>query len=203
MIRKPEVNLYQAQWTAFCTVAYKEIMRVMRIWKMSVMPPAVNTFLFCMVFGQILGNKIGKIAGVDYMSFIAPGLIMNIIVVESFNNLASSVLIEKYHHAIDDLVVSPAGELSILLGFMVGGFCRAIIAGGMASIVAFSMAGIVIDHPFIFGYAIFITSFVFGLLGLITGLYAQRFDEIPTIPTFILTPLSFFAGVFYLSLIHI
>ena len=194
---KQDVGFYPAQWTAFCTVAWKEIVRILRIWRMTVMPPAINTLLFCVVFGQILGTKIGLVAGVNYMSFIAPGLIMNIVVVESFNNLASSILIEKYHHAIDDLVVSPAGNLAILFGFMIGGFMRALVAGGIASVVAFTMAGITVAHPFIFAYSVLITSAVFGFLGFITGLYAKRFDEIPTIPTFILTPLSFFAGVFY------
>ena len=187
----------QSQITAFQTIAYKEIMRIIRIWKMTVMPPATTTFLFCMVFGQILGPRIGLVAGVSYISFIAPGLIMNTVVIESFNNLASSVLIEKYHKAINDLVVSPASVLVILLGLMVGGVFRALLAGSIAALVAFSMARIVVAHPFILLYATFVTSIVFSLFGLITGLYARKFDEIPTIPTFILTPLSFFAGVFY------
>tara|TARA_B100000989_G_scaffold80662_2_gene57486 strand:- start:4565 stop:5371 length:807 start_codon:yes stop_codon:yes gene_type:complete len=190
-------HFLSVQWIIYKTIAKKEVLRIIRIWKMTVLPPAVNTYLFCLIFGKILGSKIGNIAGADYISYIAPGLIMNIVIVESFNNLASSVLIEKYHHAIDDLVASPAHELAILLGLVTGGIFRAFFAAGIAGMVAFGMAGILPLHPLLFFYSVIITSLVLSLLGLITGLYAQRFDEIPTIPTFILTPLAFFSGIFY------
>ena len=195
---EPQLRPYLAtQWRALLTLAYKETARIVRIWKMTIMPPLINTYLFCLVFGQILGTKVGVIAGLEYIRFIVPGLIMNIVVIESFNNVASSIMIDKYHRAIDDLTVSPMHPLIVLLGYLCGGLFRALIAGSVTSLMAFYLADISIQHPLLFGYTFITTSLAFSSFGVLIGLYATRFDQIPTIPTFVLTPLAFFAGTFY------
>ena len=179
------------------TIAKKEVSRILRIWKVTIMPPVINTYLFCVVFGQILGTKIGHIEGLTYLQFIVPGLIMNIVINESFSNCASSILIDKYHRAIDDLVVAPAYAFSIICGYLFSGVFRAVLAGFSSGILAYYLAGASLHNPLILMYAFVSTSVVFSLLGIINGLYAEKFDDISTIPTFVLTPLSFFGGVFY------
>ena len=190
-------SFLKIQLTACYTIAFKESVRILRIWKMTVMPPIVTVYLFCIVFGQIIGNKIGGISGVSYMQFIVPGLIMNIVINESFNNNASTIMIDKYNRSIESLITAPVSEMTILLGYFIGCIVRVILAGSVSSILVFWLADIVVQHWFIFVYTILVTSALFSFLGFINGLYATRFDEIPTIPTFILTPLSFFGGIFY------
>lgn len=190
-------DFLRLQYIIFSTIATKEIRRIIRIWKVTVMPPIVNTYLFCLVFGQIIGSRLGLIEDLTFLQFIVPGLIMNIVINESFNNCASSILIDKYHKAMDDLVVAPAHAMTILLGYLSGGVFRAFFSGLFSALLGYYLAGIHLHHPFILAYAFVITSIVFSLLGTINGLYAKRFDELTTIPTFILTPLSFFGGVFY------
>ncbi|MAV29362.1 MAG: ABC transporter permease [Legionellales bacterium] len=185
------------QMTACYTIAYKESVRIVRIWKMTVVPPIVTVFLFSVVFGQIIGGKIGGISGVSYLQFIIPGLIMNIVINESFNNNASSIMIDKYNKSIESMVTAPVHELTILFGYFAGCVVRVLMAGAISSVLVFWLAGIMVQHWFLFTYTILITCALFSFLGFINGLYATRFDEIPTIPTFILTPLSFFGGVFY------
>jgi len=190
-------SFWQLQLRATYTLACKEIKRILRIWKMSVMPPLINTYLFCIIFGKILGSKIGLVAGISYLEFIVPGLIMNIVVIESFNNVASSMVIEKYHHAIDDISMSPMHSLAILIGYCAGGIFRALISGLVTAVLAFWLAGALIQHPLMFIYTFLVTSIAFSLFGMIVGLHATKFDEMPTILHFILTPLTFFAGTFY------
>ena len=190
-------SFLQLQYRVCHTIATKEIRRIVRIWKVTVMPPIINTYLFCLVFGQIIGSRLGLIEGLTYLQFIVPGLIMNIVINESFSNCASSILIDKYHKAMDDLVVAPAHAMSILVGYLLGGMFRAFLSGLFSALLGYYLAGIELHNPFILAYAFVITSIVFSLLGMINGLYAKRFDELTTIPTFILTPLSFFGGVFY------
>ena len=185
------------QMVAWLTISRKESVRILRIWKMTVMPPIITVFLFCIVFGQIIGGKIGGISGVSYLQFIIPGLIMNIVINESFNNNASSIMIDKYNKSIETMVTSPVHEMTILLGYFSGCVVRVLLAGTISSMLVFWLADISVQHWVLFTYTILITCALFSFLGFINGLYATRFDEIPTIPTFILTPLSFFGGIFY------
>lgn len=194
----PPLNHFlRHQLIAGRTIAYKESVRIFRIWKMTVMPPIVTVYLFTMVFGQIIGSKIGSISGVSYMQFIIPGLIMNIVINESFNNNASTIMIDKYNKSLESLVTAPVHELTILIGYFIGCIVRVFLAGFTSSILVFWLAGVTVQHWLLFFYTILVTCALFSFLGFINGLYATRFDEIPTIPTFILTPLSFFGGIFY------
>ena len=188
---------FRQQCTACMTIAKRESLRIVRIWKMTVMPPIITIYLFSVVFGQILGNKIGTILGVSYMQFIVPGLIMNLVINESFSNNSSTIVIDKYNKSIESLIASPVHELTILIGYFIGAIVRVIMAGTLSSLLVFWLAGITVYHWPLFIYTVLITCALFNLLGFINGLYATRFDEIPTIPTFILTPLSFFGGIFY------
>ena len=190
-------NFLRLQFIACMTIAHKESSRIIRIWKMTVMPPIVTIYLFTVVFGQILGGKIGQILGVSYVQFIVPGLIMNIVINESFSNSSSTIVIDKYNKSIESLITSPIHELTILIGYFIGAAVRVIMAGALASILVFWLSGITVQHWLLFTYTVIITCALFSFMGFINGLYATRFDEIPTIPTFILTPLSFFGGIFY------
>ena len=190
-------DLIRIQWQGFCTLATKEITRILRIWKMTIAPPLLTTYLFCLVFGTVLGKRIGLIYGVDYLSFIIPGLLMNVVVLESFNNTASTLMIHKFHHVTDTLITSPMHELVLILAYIVGSLVRVILVSFFLIWMTLSISSLRIVEPLLLFYALCVTCCLFSLFGMISGLYANRFDELSTIPTFVLTPLSFFSGVFY------
>ena len=190
-------TFFKYQLTACYTLARKVSVRIFRIWKVTITPPVISISLFCLVFGQILGKKIGGISGVSYLEFIIPGLIMNIVTNESFSNNASTIMIDKFNRSIESLVTSPIHEFTILIGYFLGCLLRVFLAGGVAFLLVTWLSGIMVQDWLLFIYTIFVTTALFSFLGFINGLYASKFDEISLIPTFILTPLSFFGGVFY------
>ncbi|MEC8461142.1 MAG: ABC transporter permease [Pseudomonadota bacterium] len=185
------------QLIALETLARKEISRVLRIWKMTLAPPVLTTYLFYVVFGVVLGSRIGTLKGMAYMNFIIPGLFMNVVVLESFQNASSSLMIDKWNRVTDILISSPAKPMVLILSYIIGGLSRVLLASVGLLILFFVVSDITIKHPFILVIAVCMTSLFFSLFGLLSALYAKAFDQLSTMPTFILTPLSFFSGVFY------
>ena len=197
---RPEQNqpsFLRLQLIAGHAIARKETIRILRIWKMTVMPSIITIILFSVVFGKILGQKVGYVAGVDYLQFIVPGLIMNVVINESFSNNSSTIMIDKYNRSIESLITAPVHESTVLISYFIGCVARVFLAGFLSSLLAFWIAGISVQHWFLFIYTILITCALFSFLGFINGLKSKRFDDNATIPTFILTPLSFFGGIFY------
>lgn len=190
-------SFLRLQLIACHAIARKETIRIFRIWKMTVMPSIITIILFSIVFGKILGQKVGYVAGVDYLQFIVPGLIMNVVINESFSNNSSTIMIDKYNRSIESLITAPIHETTILMGYFAGCIVRVFLAGFLSSLLAFWIADIHVQHWLIFIYTVLITCALFSFLGFINGLKAKRFDDNATIPTFILTPLSFFGGIFY------
>lgn len=196
-VHSDQPSLLRLQLIACHAIARKETVRILRIWKMTVMPSIITIGLFSVVFGRILGQKVGHVAGVDYLQFIVPGLIMNVVINESFSNNSSTIMIDKYNRSIESLITAPIHETTILMGYFSGCVVRVFLAGFFSSLLAFWIAGISVQHWFLFLYTVLITCALFSFLGFINGLKAKRFDDNATITTFILTPLSFFGGIFY------
>ena len=136
--QQPPIYLRQ-QFIACMTIAQKESMRIIRIWKMTVMPPIITIYLFTVVFGQILGSKIGTILGVNYIQFIVPGLIMNIVINESFSNNSSTIVIDKYNKSIESLITAPVHELTLLIGYFMGAIWHHIACGCGHQIARFAI----------------------------------------------------------------
>lgn len=185
------------QLNGFYTLAHKETTRILRIWKMTIAPPLLTTYLFCLVFGTVLGSRLGLFAGVDYLSFILPGLLMNVVVLESFNNCASTLMIDKFHKVTDTLVTSPMHESVLILAYLTGSLVRVAVVSTCLIILLYAISDLHIVRPLLLLYSLLVSICLFSFLGLLSGLYANRFDELSTIPTFIITPLTFFSGVFY------
>jgi len=182
---------------ALGTILRKEMSRIFRIWPQSLIPPVVSVVLYLIIFGSVIGARIGEIGGVPYMDYIIPGLIMNIVIANSFSNTAHSFFLAKFNHSIEEMLVSPMPHWLIIMGYVGGGVIRGLLVGIFTMIAALSFTAINPVHP-MFTLAVFIlTSILFASLGFINGLFANSFDDTSWVASFILTPLSYLGGVFY------
>lgn len=185
------------QLTAFNTLLFKEIKRIVRIWPQTLLPPVITMTLYFVIFGQMIGSRVGEMGGVSYMRFIVPGLIMMSVITNSYSNVASSFFSTKFHGSIDEMLVSPISKHAILLGHVGGGVFRGLAIALIVSIVALFFTQLSISNLPIMLITIIGTSVLFSLGGFINGVFARSFDDISIVPSFILTPLTYLGGVFY------
>ena len=182
------------------TLTYAQIRRILRIWIQTIVPPAITTALYFLIFGQIIGSRIGGMPGYDgfsYVEFIVPGLIMLSVITNSYANVASAFFGAKFQKAIEEIIISPMPNWAILIGFIMGGITRGFVVGIVVVLVSLFFTTFTIHNIPLTLFAIIITSILFSLLGLINGVYAKSFDDVAIIPTFILTPLIYLGGIFY------
>jgi ABC-2 type transport system permease protein len=185
------------EWIGFKTIIIREFNRIIRIWGQTIVPPAVTATLYFIIFGSLIGRRVGVVGGFDYMKFIAPGLIMMTVIQNSYGNVVSSFFGAKFGKHIEELLVSPLPNWLIVLGYVAGGVLRGVLVGSVVTIVSLFFTRLHIEHPFAVITAVLLTSFVFALGGFINALFAKNFDQISWFPTFILTPLTYLGGVFY------
>lgn len=179
------------------TIVHKEMTRVLRIWIQTIVPPVITSTLYFVIFGNLIGSRIGPMEGYDYMQYIAPGLIMMSVIQNSYGNVVSSFFGAKFARHIEELMVSPLPNFYILLGYIMGGVCRGLLVGAVVTVVALFFTDLSVAHPWITLSTVLLTAIVFSLGGLINAIYSRKFDDISIIPTFILTPLTYLGGVFY------
>ena len=187
----------QEQWIAFLTILRKEIKRFTRIWIHTLLPPAITMILYFVIFGKLIGSRIGDMAGFSYIEFVAPGLIMMAVITNAYANVSSSFFSAKFQRSIEELLVSPTPNYIILLGYVMGGVARGVAVGFIVTIMSLFFADLSIHHWGATLFIVFMTSVLFSLAGFINAIYANTFDDVSIIPTFILTPLTYFGGVFY------
>jgi ABC-2 type transport system permease protein len=182
---------------ALQSIARKEMIRIFRIWIQTLVPPVITISLYFVIFGGFIGSQVGNIRGYDYMSFIAPGLIMMSIITNSYSNTVSSFFSSKFQKNIEELLVSPTPNWVIVLGYVSGGMTRGLCVGLLVSIVSLIFVRLpMFNIPLVILFAL-LTSFTFSLAGMINGIFAKKFDDISIIPTFVITPLTYLGGVFY------
>ncbi|WED26171.1 ABC transporter permease [Vibrio sp. DW001] len=189
--------MYQIYWTAFKSLLSKEINRFMRIWVQTLVPPAITMTLYFIIFGNLIGSRIGEMNGFSYMEYIVPGLIMMSVITNSYSNVASSFYSSKFQKNIEELLVAPVPNYVIIIGFVMGGVTRGLAVGAIVTVVSLFFVDLQVEHWGIIIATVFMTSVVFSLGGLINATFAKTFDDISIIPTFILTPLTYLGGVFY------
>ncbi|UJF19639.1 ABC transporter permease [Vibrio sp. SS-MA-C1-2] len=184
-------------WVAFRSILTKEINRFTRIWIQTLIPPAITMTLYFIIFGNLIGSRIGQMDGFSYMEYIVPGLIMMSVITNSYSNVASSFFSSKFQRNIEELLVAPVPTYVLIAGFVGGGVTRGLGVGIIVTAVSQFFVPLQINHWFIIVATVILTSIVFSLGGLINAVYAKSFDDISIIPTFILTPLTYLGGVFY------
>jgi ABC-2 type transport system permease protein len=187
----------QEQWIAFLTILHKEIKRFTRIWIQTLLPPAITMILYFVIFGKLIGSRIGDMSGFSYIEFVAPGLIMMAVITNAYANVSSSFFSAKFQRSIEELLVSPTPNYIILLGYVMGGVARGVAVGLIVTIMSLFFADLHVHHWFTTIFIVFMTSVLFSIAGFINAIYANTFDDVSIIPTFVLTPLTYFGGVFY------
>ena len=180
----------------FSTLIRKEIARLTKIWAQALCPPIITTTLYFLIFGQMLGQHIPSIHGVDYKTFIAPGLVMMALILSAYNHVTASFFGERFQRSIEELEYAPLPIHYIMCGYLLGGILRSLIVGTIVMMVAFVFTDITIKHPLLLVATYLTSSIIFSLVGFINAGYAKRFDDIAIIPNFILTPLIYIGGVF-------
>lgn len=181
----------------FRTMVVKEFMRFIRIWIQTVLPPAIMTLLYFIIMGKVIGSYIQPIHGVQYIEYIAPGLILMSVINNSYGNVVSSFFSAKFQRHVEEMLISPMPNFMIVLGFVAGGLSRGIVVGVVTTVVASFFVDLHIYNYFILLTVIVLTSTLFSLGGFINAVYAKTFDDISIIPTFVLTPLTYLGGIFY------
>ena len=179
------------------TLIRKEIIRVMRIWVQTIVPPAITMTLYFIIFGNLIGRRIGTMDGFDYMQYIAPGLIMMSVITNSYGNVVSSFFGAKFGRHLEEMLVAPMSNAAIIIGHVAGGVLRGLAVGLLVTIIALFFTELKVEHPLITISIVFLSSTVFALAGFINAVFAKKFDDIAIVPTFILTPLTYLGGVFY------
>ncbi len=188
---------FSQKMVALKTIVIKEYLRFIRIWIQTVLPPAITVALYFIIFGELIGSQIGNIDGYKYMDYIVPGLILMSVITNAYANVVSSFFSAKFHHSVEEMLVSPLPNHIILLGFVSGGLARGIVVGITVTLVSMYFSDFQI-HSYSVTIAVFIlTSILFALAGFINAAYARSFDDITIIPTFVLTPLTYLGGIFY------
>jgi len=187
----------KANLISLLSIARKEMIRIFRIWVQTLVPPVITITLYFIIFGGFIGSQLKDIGGYNYMAFISPGLIMMSIITNSYSNTVSSFFSTKFQRNIEELLVSPTPNWVIVLGYVTGGMTRGISVGILVSAVSLFFVRTPLYSIFFTIIFALLTSFVFSLAGMINGIFAQKFDDISIIPTFVITPLTYLGGVFY------
>ena len=182
---------------ALNTIVIKEVRRFSRIWVQTLLPPAITMSLYFVIFGNLVGSRIGKMGDFNYMQYIVPGLIMMAVITNAYSNVVSSFYSTKFQRSIEEMLVSPVPNHIIVIGYTLGGVARGIAVGLIVTVLSLFFTRLQLQHPFVIIYTVIMTAVLFSLGGLINAVYAKSFDDISIVPTFILTPLTYLGGVFY------
>jgi ABC-2 type transport system permease protein len=193
----PVLPIGRIRWVGFKTIVIREYGRIIRIWGQTLVPSAVTATLYFVIFGSLIGRRVGEMGGFDYREYIAPGLIMMSVITNSYANVVSSFFGAKFGKHIEELLVSPLPNWLIVCGYLAGGVMRGLMVGAVVTAVSIFFVHLHVHHLLIIVSAVLLTSIVFSLGGFINAVLAKNFDQVNWVPAFVLTPLTYFGGVFY------
>lgn len=189
--------MFSLYFTALKSLAIKETNRYLRIWVQTLVPPVITTSLYFVIFGKMIGGRIGDMGGFSYIEFIVPGLIMMSAITSSYSNVSSSFFSQKFQKNIEELLVAPVPTHVIIWGFVLGGLGRSLLVGTLVTIISLLFVPLNVFSWLIVILTLLMTAILFSLAGLINGVFAQSYDDVSIVPTFVLQPLTYLGGVFY------
>jgi ABC-2 type transport system permease protein len=187
----------QKHFIGFRTIALKEIRRFLRIWMQTILPAAITMTLYLIIFGNLIGSRIGEMGGYRYVEFIVPGIIMMAVITNSYSNVVSSFFGARFQRHVEEMLISPLPNYLILLGYVSGGVARGLLVGLAVTGVSLLFTELRVSNLFVTALVMLLTATLFSLAGFINAIFARNFDDVSIIPTFVLTPLTYLGGVFY------
>lgn len=191
------MSIGQRHRIALLTIVRREVSRILRIWGQTLVPPAITMTLYFLIFGGLIGSRVGEMDGIRYMDFIVPGLVMMSIIQNSYGNISSSFFGAKFGRHVEELLVSPMPAWVILGGYVAGAVLRGLMVGAIVLVIAMFFTKVRVPHPLVTLSTVILGATIFSLAGFVNAVYAKKFDDIAIVPTFILTPLTYLGGVFY------
>ena len=190
-------SVARRNWIALGTIARREVSRILRIWTQTLIPPAITQTLYFLIFGGLIGARVGTMDGIRYMDFIVPGLVMMSVIQNSYGNISSSFFGAKFGRHVEELLVSPMPNWVILGGYVAGAVLRGLMVGVIVLCVAMLFTHVRMPHPFVTLATVLLGATIFSLAGFVNAVFAKKFDDVAIVPIFILTPLTYLGGVFY------
>lgn len=184
-------------WVSYKTIVIKEMTRCFRIWPQTIVPPAITMTLYFVIFGRLIGSQIHPVEGFTYIQYIVPGLIMMSVITNAYMNASSSFFSNKAFRSIEEILVSPTPNAIILMGYVTGAVVRAIVVGSIVTVIALLFTHLGIHHLFLMVFVVLLTAMFFAIAGVINGVFAKSFDDVSWVPSFVITPLTYFGGVFF------
>jgi ABC-2 type transport system permease protein len=186
-----------ANLVAYRTIARREIVRILRIWTQTLIPPVITITLYYVIFGKLIGSRVGTIEGFPYMQYLVPGMVMMSVINNSYMNISSSFFGAKFQRSVEEMLVAPMSNWAILSGYVTGAVARALAVGVLVLVVALFFTSLHLAHPLVALVSVILGAIIFALAGFINAVYAKKFDDIALVPTFVITPLTYLGGVFY------
>ena len=193
----PGFSVARANAIALYTITRREVKRMLRIWTQTLIPPAITMTLYFVIFGRLIGSRIGDMHGFTYMQYIVPGLVMMSVITNSYGNITSSFFGSKFGRYVEEMLASPMPSWVVLTGYVAGAVLRGLLVGAIVLVIALFFTSLHIVHPLVTLSTVLLGSTIFSLAGFINAMFARKFDDIAIVPTFVLTPLTYLGGVFY------
>jgi ABC-2 type transport system permease protein len=193
----PRATRTRANLVALGTITRREVHRMLRIWTQTLVPPAITMTLYFVIFGKVIGSRVGEMQGFTYMQYIVPGLVMMSIINNCYANITSSFFGSKFGRYVEELLASPMPSWVVLTGYVAGAVTRGLLVGVIVLGIALFFTSLHIAHPFVALTTVVLGATIFSLAGFINAMFAKRFDDIAIVPTFVLAPLTYLGGVFY------
>ena len=182
---------------ALYTLTRREVLRFARIWIQTLLPPAVTTVLYFVIFGKLIGSQIGDVGAHSYIEYIIPGLVLMSVITNAYANVVASFYSSRFHGNIEEMLISPMPAAVILAGFVIGGVLRGLTVGVVVLAVSAFFGHLPFPDAGLAALVLLLTATLFSMAGLVNGVYAKSFDGIAIIPTFVLMPLTYLGGIFY------
>ena len=189
--------IIKLQLIALYTIIRREVVRMFRIATQVFLPPVITTLLYFLIFGTVVGDRLGTIQGIRYANFIAPGLIMMSVIINAYSNVSTSLFSARFQKNIEEMLVSPMHNGILLLGYTLSGILRGVIVAILVYITACFFLDVDFSRIPMTFFIIVLVAALFSLAGFTNGMLARTFDDVAIVPTFILTPLAYLGGVFY------
>jgi ABC-2 type transport system permease protein len=179
------------------TMLRREVKRTMRVMIQTLVAPAISATLYIFIFGMVIGTQITEVAGVPYITFVFPGILMLSVINASFASASSALYFMRFTRGIEEMLIAPFSYFEMLLGLVGSAVMRALMVSFLILAVGLMFGAVTLMHPFWFIFYVASIASIFAILGIVVALWAESFEQLQVLNTFVITPLTYLGGIFY------